>query len=275
MARRVAFRLASSPLRPPFGGLNSWRRFVLLWPHQQERSHRLALFFRNVDQGPVICHTRVLPFMPQPFKRKPNQKVQIAPSAVLHRPTLAVMIANVASHWSKLEQSLSISFATILSGQEPSALANYNAIFDVSLRHTQFLTTARAKGLPHHLIEESEKLHARARKTATRRNKIVHGLWAICPDRPNSLLLCPPDAINNHIDQIMRDIHSFVDKSFSIVTISRNFDLMPNEYEEYTASDFIDVQMAITDLIAAADEYWKKVLNFSFEHERARRAPPR
>jgi hypothetical protein len=113
----------------------------------------------------------IVSLMPQPFKRRPDQTVTVDPGSILQRPALGVLIAHVSAHWSILEQSLTLSFATILSGQEPSALVNYNALFDINLRHSQFLATAKSKGLPQTLIEESEQLHARIRKTSTRRNK--------------------------------------------------------------------------------------------------------
>jgi hypothetical protein len=210
--------------------------------------------------------------MPQPFRRRKNQVVSIAPEVILERPALGVLIAHIAGQWSKLEQSLTLSFATILSGQEPSALANYNAIFDIGLRHTQFLTTAKSKGLPQPLIEESDQLHARVRKAATRRNKIVHGIWAVCPDRPGSILLCPSDGINTKLAAHLRDLHSLIDLASGPRPIySVTSDLTPDDYEEYTANDFIDITKTIISLNAEAETYWVKILEFSLQHERARR----
>jgi hypothetical protein len=214
--------------------------------------------------------------MPQPFRRRPNQTVTVDPEAILQRPALGVWIAHVSAQWSILEQSLTLSFATILSGQEPSALVNYNALFDINLRHQQFLATAKSKGLPQTLIEESVALQARIRKVSTRRNKVIHGIWAVCPARPNSLLLCPPDAMNFKLANHLHGLHNLIDsvqgkKPLYNVTS----DLTPDEYEEYVERDFVDLTKTIASLNVEAENYWHKVMEFSIQHERSRRELPR
>jgi hypothetical protein len=220
--------------------------------------------------------------MPQPFKRRPGQEVTIFAGAPLMRPGLAILIANVASHWSKLEQTISLWYATLLSGQEPSALASYHSVFDITLRHTQFKAAAKSKGVSQDLIDESDQFHAKVKKTATRRNKVVHGIWAICIDRPNTLLLCEPDAVNKSLDQFLHDMHERID------TISRRmttpvekvdpfvFDVMNvDEFMEYGENDFNDICKAIISLEAGALEFFMKISNFSVLHERSRRGRPR
>jgi hypothetical protein len=213
--------------------------------------------------------------MPQPFKRRPKQKVKIAPGVVLMRPALALMIANIAAQWAKLEQSLSLPFATLLSGQEPSALAAYHSFFDTGMRHTQFMNVAKYKGVPQPLLEEADQLHMRVRKTGTRRNKVVHGVWGICDDRPKTLLLCPADAINIRMHQWFKESHEFFDRSESGIEGEFSFDLLLEDYEEYYARDFNSIATDTIALTREADIYWQKILDFSFRHERARRAPPR
>jgi hypothetical protein len=215
--------------------------------------------------------------MPQPFKRRPNQTVTVDPESILQRPAIGVLIAHVSAQWSILEQSLTLSFATILSGQEPSALINYNALFDINIRHSQFLATAKSKGLPQTLIEESDALHGRIRKVSTRRNKVIHGVWAICPDRPNSLLLCQPDAMNTKLAAHLHGLHSLIDLAASGKQPLYNVtsDLTPDNYEEYVEGDFHDLTKTIVSLNAEAENYWHKVMEFSIQHERSRREPPR
>jgi hypothetical protein len=218
----------------------------------------------------------ILPLMPQPFERRPNQTVTVDPEAILQRPALGVLIAHVSAQWSILEQSLTLSFATILSGQEPSALVNYNALFDINIRHSQFLATAKSKGLPQTLIEESEALHARIRKVSTRRNKVIHGIWAVCPDRRNSLLLCQPDAMNTKLASHLHGLHSLIDLAHGKQPLYNvTSDLTPDNYEEYVKNDFVDLTKTIVSLNADAENYWHKMMEFSIQHERSRREPPR
>src|SRR5208282_5904138 len=102
--------------------------------------------------------------MPQPFKRK-GRKVRMSPAAVVERPHLGISIAIIASHWSKLESTLSLMYTYLLFGQEESAFKFYHDLVDLSLRKKAFMVAAEDK-LPKELINEIDKLYSEVRKLA-------------------------------------------------------------------------------------------------------------
>jgi hypothetical protein len=211
--------------------------------------------------------------MPKPFKRSPNQKVSISPSAVVRRPHLAIGIANIASHWSKLEHTISIPFTLLLGGQEPSAFESYHELFEVSLRHKMYVAAARRKRVSKELLEESEVLHKKVRKAASQRNRVVHGTWAYCDDLPNSLLLCDPSGLNRKLDEFLGQLHDTADDFTSGQRIEPwSFDLGLDEYEEYQNADFNEITDRIIALDKMAMAYWTKISAFSIGIERERRA---
>jgi hypothetical protein len=65
-------------------------------------------------------------------------------------------IAFVASHWAKIEHTLSLAYTVLLSGQEPAAFEAYHDIFDMKLRRTMFKAAARGAKLPKELAAEAD-----------------------------------------------------------------------------------------------------------------------
>ena len=84
----------------------------------------------------------------------------------------------------------------LLAGREPSAFAAYHELFEVNLRHKMYLAAARQKHVSKELISESIAIHAKVRKIAAQRARVVHGTWAYCDEMPDFLLLCDPSAVN-------------------------------------------------------------------------------
>jgi hypothetical protein len=149
--------------------------------------------------------------MPQPFKRRTNQKVTLSPGSLISRPTLAIGISLVASHWSKLEHTISLAFTALLGGQEPSAFEAYHELFELNLRHKMFIAAAKRRKLPSSLNQEAQAIFVEARKISNARNVVVHGNWGTCDDRPESLLLCDQITINRRLDNFFEDFHDRVD----------------------------------------------------------------
>lgn len=211
--------------------------------------------------------------MPQPFKRRPGQVVHMTPATLVKRLKLGVHVANIASHWAKLEQTLAYPFVALLAGQEPAAVASYHELFEINLRHKQYLAVARQKKLPDALIRESEEIHKEVRKAASRRNAVVHGIWAYCDDRPDSILLCEPDALNRKQHEFLESFHDFADqakaKTPGLKPIS--FDFTLDDYIEYKHQDFEEITKRIIEIDQTAMNYWEKVTRFSLAAERARR----
>jgi hypothetical protein len=214
--------------------------------------------------------------MPQPFKRRENQKVTMAPGMIMHRPALAMGISLVASHWSKLEHTISLAFTVLLGGQEPSAFEAYHELFELNLRHKMFIAAAKRRKLPTSLNEEAQAIFVEARKISSARNSVVHGNWGICDDRPDSLLLCEQIAMNRRVDSFFEDFHGRVD-DYAKGSSGANpwvFDFSVDEYTEYKQQDFQNIIDRINTLDARASRFWTDVASFALADVRARRERP-
>jgi hypothetical protein len=210
--------------------------------------------------------------MPQPFKRRENQTVNLSPGSIMHRPALAIGIAFVATHWAQIEFTLSLAFTVLLGGQEPSAFEAYHELFELGLRHKMFRAAARRRQLPAELITEAEQIHQEARKIATARNIIVHGNWAVCDDRPESLLLSDPANVNRRVDQFFQEFHDKVDDhEANLPALPWSFDFSVDDYVEYTQQDFQDLINRMLALDGRGNAFWTKVANFALSDVRERR----
>lgn len=110
------------------------------------------------------------------------------PGAILRRPTLAAMIAAVASNWTRVENDLAELFVGLLGEDEDAALAIYLELIDQSVRKAAFDALARTKLKPESL-QQFEALFNKVRKKAKQRNRMVHGFWAVSNEHPDGLIL--------------------------------------------------------------------------------------
>jgi hypothetical protein len=184
--------------------------------------------------------------MPQPFKRR-GRPVRMAPSVVAERGGgFAVLIGLVATHWSKIEQSLGMMYTWLLMGQEPSAFELYHKLVDLNLKETAFMAAAEGK-LPAEMIDEVKNLYIDLRRLSGRRAKIIHGTWCTTPTKPLSLLLADPRDVNQKLNELLRYVVD-VKKDKSKLQATMEFPITPDEFQEYHARDF---QALMTDLVAA------------------------
>jgi hypothetical protein len=200
--------------------------------------------------------------MPQPFKRR-GREVRMSPAVVGEQQAFGVLIALVATHWNKIEQSLGVMYTWLLMGQEPSAFRFYHALIDLNLKEKAFMEAAQDK-LSSELIDEIRKFFVQLRKLATRRAKIIHGTWCTTPTKPLSLLLVEPRAMNERINSLLRYIRT-IQKDAAKAEAQKSFDLLPDDYEEYHVRDF---QTLMKDLVTAdqrAQELANKVLSRALE----------
>jgi hypothetical protein len=193
----------------------------------------------------------------------------------VQRPALVILIALVASHWAKLEHTLSLPFTVLLGGQEPSAFEAYHELFELNLRQKMFTAVARKKNLPLDLISEAKCIYDDARKIAPARHTVVHGIWATIADRPDSLLLCKPDEINRKVDDFSREMNDKLDAlAQGEAAMPWSFDLTLDDYTEYKHADFQDILNRIMALDGRADKLWTKIATFAISELQARRARP-
>ena len=161
----------------------------------------------------------------------------------------AVLIALVATHWNKIEQSLGIMYTWLLLGQESSAFELYHDLIDLKLKRTALLAAARGK-LSDELIEEIENLFIDLRRLSRRRAKIVHGMWCTTPTKRESILLADPKHVNEKLNEMLRYVVGVM-KDRTKIKPSISFSVLPDDYEEYHIRDF---NALLTDLTAADEK---------------------
>ena len=171
----------------------------------------------------------------------------MAPSVVAENGGgFAVLIALVATHWNKIEQSLGIMYTWLLMGQEPSAFEFYHDLVTLPLKEQAFMAAAKSK-LPKDLIEEITKFYTELRKLSARRATVVHGTWCTTPTKPQSLLLADPRHLNQKLNEMLRYVVE-IKKDQSKIQPKMEFPVTPDEFQEYHVRDF---QSLMTDLVAA------------------------
>ncbi len=199
----------------------------------------------------------------------------------------AALIGLVATHWSKIEQSLGIMYTYLLLGQEPSAFELYHKLIDLNLKINgdnpaiiqvgstyndlgatiigpeadlnlgirTFLNgtpetafmAAAEDKLPKELIEEIKAFYKDLRKLSSRRAKIIHGTWCTTPTKPQSLLLADPRHLNQKLNEMFRYVVE-VKKDHSKIKPKMEFPITPDEFQEYHVRDF---QTLMSDLVDA------------------------
>ena len=95
----------------------------------------------------------------------------MSPAVVVERPHLGLSIAIIASHWTKLEATLSLIYTYLLGGQEETAFQFYHDLVDINLRKKALMTAAKNR-LSKELIDEIEGLFSDIRKLAPARTTV-------------------------------------------------------------------------------------------------------
>lgn len=179
--------------------------------------------------------------MPSVFRRAINQRITVTPAALTLRPYLAVELANIVSHWARLEQSLSMMFTILLAGEMPEAFASYHEVFEINFRHKMLMAAARLQNVSQPIIKEMRITHKLVKSAAGTKNELIYGIWAVCDDLPNSLLLCSVRSVNDSLNKIIVDNSRHM---LSLVTP----DAAVNKFIEYRHCDFSEILDYIADL---------------------------
>ena len=131
--------------------------------------------------------------MPQPLTRW-LPEIDFSPDALALRPDLAVYIAQVSAVWARIEVSLGFQLAVMLHTEARTGVSMYLALTG-SAAQEHVLSAAAEIRLPKELKSEFARLLTTVRARAKERNKIVHGLWSIHPEKTNALINCSPDSL--------------------------------------------------------------------------------
>lgn len=142
------------------------------------------------------------PVMPNPLPV--GKSVTSGPNIVLQRPQLAAAIGNVCANWTLIDNDIMRLYALLMGtyitlpqtmpNEAPPTHPVAYQVFDTLNTLNQRLGLLSRLGKWNATPEESEKLEKlldRIRKKGRERNKIAHGLWGICKDYPDDLILVP------------------------------------------------------------------------------------
>lgn len=103
------------------------------------------------------------------------------------RPELAVYIARIATGWSGIEQAFGRLGIQLLGAHAHTGMKMYRALSGSASRNAVLRAIAKDR-LPENLMNEFEELMRATKKTAMKRNNVVHGMWELSDDLPNALV---------------------------------------------------------------------------------------
>ncbi len=192
--------------------------------------------------------------MPQPYK---GSGWKSGMDALKARPKLAAHIGTIAAMWSQIELQLGILLALILQADAQIATAMYMRLKSETVRLAAIEAVAEEK-LTDDLLEEYNTLGEKIRKTGSQRDTIMHGLWAIPDDNPESLVLIDP---REFVTWASRAIGAHAKRSEGRGA-GRAYIHRTAPFEsalEYKESDFIDIQNRISELLKEIYKFSAKV----------------
>ncbi len=105
------------------------------------------------------------------------------------RPELAVLVARVATGWSRVELSFGHLVVELLGAHAHAGMKMYKALSGAAAQRAVLRAVARDR-LPASLIDELEALLRTAKSVGSKRNDVVHGLWETSEQMPDALVWC-------------------------------------------------------------------------------------
>jgi hypothetical protein len=131
---------------------------------------------------------------PQPLSRvRSKAKVLASPDAMILRPKLAPLVAEIIARWADIEANVASILAFVLHAEAKPTMAMLQAIRSSSAQ-MDMLEAAGAAKLQDPELELFEAVLKLARGAAQKRNYIAHHVWAYCAELPEALLLIEPSA---------------------------------------------------------------------------------
>lgn len=106
---------------------------------------------------------------------------------MVQRPQLAVLIARVATGWSRVEERLGFIIVQLLRAEAHTGMKMYQALTSSASQFSVLRAVARDR-LDTEMQQRLDDLLADYKKVARKRNKIVHGHWDTSPQHPNELV---------------------------------------------------------------------------------------
>lgn len=164
------------------------------------------------------------PLMPYKLPSKFVSSVDFSPGVLKNRTECAVLIATVASEWTRIEHELAImfGFATGISrangtdmwSTEPNipAFAALSALESLHARIAAISAALNAISLPDNLKESFDSISLELRRRAGERNSVVHGLWGITERYPKDVILRPAPQSDDLIKYTAKDFGQIIER---------------------------------------------------------------
>lgn len=121
--------------------------------------------------------------MPSPFKGT----VKVNPILLRDKPELACYVAVVCAHWTEIENELMTIYAIALHTAPPLAAMALNRVNSLPAR-LDMIMDAIAFSVSLDAAEQFGAMLKEIRKCAGLRSDLVHCIWAVHPDLPDSLI---------------------------------------------------------------------------------------
>lgn len=118
-----------------------------------------------------------------PQKSRVNRDVT---GAMQQRPNLAILVAQIATNWTRIEELLGRTLTQLLGAEAKSGMVMYQALSGGASRTSVLRAVARYRSAV--IAAELETVLAAVRTTGGKRNDIIHGHWFYSDDHPDDLV---------------------------------------------------------------------------------------
>ena len=118
-----------------------------------------------------------------PQKSKVSRDVT---GAMQQRPALALLIAQIATNWTRIEELLGRSLTQLLGAEAKSGMIMYQALSGSASRTAVLKAVAKYRSPT--IATELENVLTPVRRAAGKRNDIIHGHWFYSDDHPDDLV---------------------------------------------------------------------------------------
>lgn len=199
--------------------------------------------------------------MPQPYKGHwtSNQK------SLSQRPQLAAHVGIITSLWAQVDVNLGNLLAIVLQADAHVATAMYIAISNDGARSAAMRAAAK-ECLGPDLLTEFEDVLGRVSEAAEQRNKVVHAIWAVPENKPDSIIRLDNRAFTGWFASLT----ALNAKPRAVIT-DKDHKRMLKAMEshlgsamEYKEHDFIQIEQRIETVLAAIGTLSVKLSLLSF-----------
>jgi hypothetical protein len=135
-------------------------------------------------------------------QRLPNKaRFVTKPDVLLDRPRIAVLVGLVIATWADIEGKLEAIF--LLCVRDQTALAEFKKIKGWDARSKFFVQSMQSRKGETLAIEVQAILRYIA-KPANKRHDIAHGIFAVCEELPNDLVVASPEIYTRLMEETLR-----------------------------------------------------------------------